>query len=228
LTKHKAVIFDLDGTLLDSMKVWEQVDRDFLQRRGLKFTQDYTEAVSAMCFEEAARYTVGRFRLRETPEELIREWNAMVAEEYAHNIALKPGARECLRFLRSRGTALGVATALSEELYVPALRNNGICGLFGAFASVTETARGKGFPDVYLLCAERLGVSPGESLVFEDVLPGLRGAKAAGMDAVGVYDAGSGLTEEDARSVADGYIRSLSEVTRPEFCLRFFPEDGPV
>lgn len=221
MTKRTAAIFDLDGTLLDSMQVWEQVDRDFLRRRGLPFTQDYTEAVSAMSFHEAARYTVERFRLGETPEELIREWNAMVAEEYAHRIALKPGARECLRFLRERGVALGVATALSEELYGPALRNNGVYGCFGAFASVTETARGKGFPDVYLLCAERLGAPPDGCLVFEDVLPGLRGAKAAGMDAVGVYDKSSGLAEQDALSAADGYIRSLSEVTKPEFRDRF-------
>jgi HAD superfamily hydrolase (TIGR01509 family) len=219
--KHTAAIFDLDGTLLDSMKVWERVDRDFLMRRSLPFTPDYTEAVSAMSFDEAARYTVGRFRLMETPEELIREWNAMVAQEYAHRIALKPGARECLRFLQSRGVALGVATALSEGLYGPALQNNGVYGCFGAFASVTETARGKGFPDVYLLCAERLGAPPEGCLVFEDVLPGLRGAKAAGMAAVGVRDASSGLSEKDALSVADGFIRSLKEVMKPKFYDRF-------
>ncbi|WP_411678014.1 HAD family hydrolase [Caproicibacter sp.] len=222
MEKHTAAVFDLDGTLLDSLTVWSRVDREFLRRRGLEVPPDYTETVSAMSFTEAARYTVGRFALPEAPEELIREWNGMVAREYAQRIALKPGARECLRVLEERGVRLGVATALPEELYGPALKHNGIYGCFGAFASVTETARGKGFPDVYLLCAERLGVTPGSCAVFEDVLPGLIGAKAAGMNAVGVYDENSNLCEKDALSVGDGYVRSLEELTEEKFYRKFF------
>ncbi|MVB10950.1 Hexitol phosphatase B [Caprobacter fermentans] len=222
MEKYTAAVFDLDGTLLDSLTVWSRVDRDFLRCRGLEIPPDYTETVSAMSFTEAARYTIGRFALPEAPEELIREWNGMVAREYAHHIALKPGARECLRFLGERGVRLGVATALPEELYGPALKHNGIHALFGAFASVTETARGKGFPDVYLLCAERLGVTPGSCAVFEDVLPGLIGAKAAGMAAVGVYDENSNLCEKDALSVGDGYVRSLMELVEEKFYRKFF------
>ncbi|MCI1966174.1 MAG: HAD family phosphatase [Oscillospiraceae bacterium] len=221
MPKYTAAIFDLDGTLLDSMKVWEQVDREFLGRRKLSFTPDYTEKVSAMSFAEAARYTVERFHLGEAPEELMREWNEMVTEQYAHHIVLKPGARECLRFLRERGFVFGVATALSPQLYGPVLCNNGIYDEFRAFASVPEVARGKEFPDVYLLCAKRLGAEPGGCIVFEDVLEGLRGAKAAGMAAVGVHDAISGLSEQTARTVADGYIRTLHQVRQREFALKF-------
>ena len=219
--KYAAAIFDLDGTLLDSMKVWERVDRAFLLRRGLPVPEDYTETVASMSFEEAARYTVERFGLTEPPQALVREWDGRVAEEYAHHIGLKPGVRECLRFLAARGLKFGVATALPERLYSPALQNNGVYGDFAAFASVTETTRGKGFPDVYLLCARRLGVLPGGCLVFEDVLPGLRGAKAAGMDAVGVYDDSTRLREKEALSVADGYLRSFLEMKDSDFCRKF-------
>jgi HAD superfamily hydrolase (TIGR01509 family) len=217
LGNYTAAIFDLDGTLLDSLNVWEQVDIDFLKKRGLPLARDYTEAVSAMSFEEAARYTIERFGLKETEEELMREWNEMVAHEYAHRIKLKPGARECLQFLQKQNFKLGVATALPKELYVPALQNNGILDDFHVFASVTETKRGKGFPDIYLLCARRLGIPPEKCLVFEDVLPGLQGAKAAGMGAIGVFDKCSNLSEQDALSVADGYIQSLAEVTKAYF-----------
>lgn len=218
-----AAIFDLDGTLLDSLDVWEKVDRDFLARRGLTVPSDYSDAVAAMSFGEAARYTADRFGFPDSPAELIREWNGMVASEYAHNIGLKPGARELLSALSRRGIRLGVATALPEELYGPALRNNGIHGLFGAFASVPEAARGKGSPDLYLLCARRLGVSPARCVVFEDMLPGLRGAKAAGMAAFGVFDSRSPLRERDARSAADGYLRNLSELLEPGRLDALFP-----
>lgn len=222
MAKYDAAVFDLDGTLLDSMGVWEKVDVDFLARRGIPLPPDYTGTVSAMSFQEAARYTIDRFGFPESPEGLIREWNGMVAEEYAHGIGLKPGARELLAALSARGVRLGVATASAEELYLPCLRNNGVCGYFEAFAAVSEAARGKGFPDVYLLCAERLGVSPSRCVVFEDVLPGLLGAKAAGMTAFGVYDSHSLLREEDALSAADGYVRSLSELLEPKVFNRFF------
>ena len=218
----EAAVFDLDGTLLDSMGVWERVDVEFLARRGIPLPPDYTGKVSAMSFLEAARYTIGRFGLPESPRELILEWNGMVREEYAHGIGLKPGARGLLEALAARGVRLGVATASSEELYGPCLRNNGVYGFFDAFATVSEAARGKGFPDVYLLCSRRLGVPPARCVVFEDVLPGLLGAKAAGMAAVGVYDARSPLREEEARSAADGYVRSLSEILEPPFAGKFF------
>jgi HAD superfamily hydrolase (TIGR01509 family) len=206
-----AAIFDLDGTLIDSLGMWENLDREFLAKRGIRATPEYTAAVTAMSFLEAAEYTVRRFGFRETPEELAAEWNELVRDEYAHRIGLKPHAREYLEFLKRRGKTLGVATALPEGLYGPVLEHNGVAGFFRAFASVHEVGRGKGFPDVYLLAARRLGTPPERCVAFEDVEPALRGAKAAGMTAVGVYDAHSG-DEAEMRAAADRYIRDFAEL----------------
>lgn len=212
LSPFRAAIFDLDGTLIDSMDVWTAVDEEFLGRRGLALTPDYTAALNSMCFQEAAEYTIHRFGFRETPEELIAEWTSMVEDEYAHRITLKPFVREYLDFLTERGVKLGVATASAKELYGPVLKNNGVYDYFDGFASVREVSRGKGFPDVYLLAAERLGTDPADCIVFEDVLPGIRGAKAAGMKAVGIYEAHSQPDEEQIRAEADFYITSFDEL----------------
>jgi HAD superfamily hydrolase (TIGR01509 family) len=202
----KAAIFDLDGTLLDSLSVWDKVDRDFLKAHGLPFTPDYTKAVGKMSFQEAAEYTVRRYGLKCTPDIILREWDTMVEKEYACNIPLKPYAKKYLDSLRARGVKLGVATALAENLYAPALKNNGVYGYFEAFASVHETKRGKGFPDVYLLAAKRMKQAPHGCAVFEDLLTGIRGAKAAGMMTVGVADRHSAADEEEIRRLADSFI----------------------
>lgn len=210
-----AAIFDLDGTLIDSMGMWERLDADFLARRGLSVPEGYTAAVSAMNFPEAAAYTVRTLGLPESPEAIIREWNSMVAEQYAHGIGLKPHAREYLEYLRSRRVRLGVATALSPELYGPVLKNNGVYSFFDAFADVSEVTRGKDFPDIYLLAAERLGIPPGRCAVFEDVLPGVLGAKSAGMTVFGVHEPASARDAAAIRRAADGYIRDFAELFSP-------------
>lgn len=203
-----AYLFDLDGTLLDSLGMWSGLDGVFLKKRGLSAGSDYTAAVSAMSFEEAAAYTVRRFGLAETPAELIREWESLAGEAYRESILLKPGADCFLRRLKASGGKLAVATALPPRLYGPVLTRNGVYGLFDAFASVGEVERGKGFPDVYLLAAARLGVPPARCAVFEDVLPGIRGAKAAGMTAIGFYDAASAPDEAQIRAEADAYLEA--------------------
>jgi HAD superfamily hydrolase (TIGR01509 family) len=211
LPDFRAVIFDLDGTLIDSLGVWAEVDRKCLERHGVPPTPDYTLAVSSMSFRESAEYTIRRYGFPETPEELMAEWMRMVEDEYAHHITLKPFVREYLSFLKRKGAKLAVATASPPRLYGPVLKNNGVYGCFDAFACVEEVERGKGFPDVFLLAASRLGVQPCDCLVFEDTLPGIRGAKAAGMTAIGVYDSSSQADESQIRAEADGCCMSFAE-----------------
>ena len=208
----RGAIFDLDGTLLDSMGVWAQIDVDFLGKRGLPVPPDYLKAVTPMGFRAAAEYTVKRFSLPETPDELLVEWNEMAAQAYAHAVPLKPGAKEYLISLKERGVCLSIATALHEELALPALQNNGIFELFQSMTSLSEVNRGKGFPDVYWRAAEKMGLMPEDCIVFEDIYAGIKGAKDGGFLAVGVYDAYSAHEEAAIRAIADGYITDFTQM----------------
>ena len=138
MKQFKAAIFDLDGTLIDSMGVWEQIDREFLSKRGIAIPEDYIAAVTPMGFRSAAEYTIRRFCLQETPADLIREWEDMAIDAYSFHVPLKPHAKEYLEYLKKKGVRLAVATALQPTLSVPALKNNGVYGYFESFASVTE------------------------------------------------------------------------------------------
>lgn len=208
----EGAVFDLDGTLLDSMGIWEQIDIRFLQKRHLKATKDYVQAVTPMGFQQAAEYTISRFGLKESAAAIIAEWNDMVQDAYAHEIALKPYAKEYLLYLKQSGIKLGVATALTPNLYEAALKNNGIFNLFSAFSHLAEVRRGKGYPDIYLSAAKKLNVEPQDCIVFEDIADGIRGAKAGGFRTCGVYDRYSEYESDKIRSLSDQYIMNFKEL----------------
>lgn len=208
----EAAVFDLDGTLIDSMGVWEKIDEDFLNKRHLPIPNKYADKICAMSFREAAEYTIGLFGLKESPEALIEEWNRMALVEYGSNIRLKPYAGEYLLFLKEQGIKVGTATALPKALYEPVLKNNGIYELFDAFTTTDEVHCGKEGPDIYLLAAKKLGVGPSDCIAFEDVLTGIRGIVAAGMRAYAVYDKYSEQDKELIKKLAGKYIHDFSEL----------------
>ncbi len=214
-TDIKCAIFDLDGTLIDSMGVWESIDIDFLGKRGISpIPEDYMKTVAPMGFRRTAEYTIERFGLCETPEALIDEWTEMAKERYSNSVPLKPYAGEFLKYLKERGVLLALATATMKYLAVPALKNNKIYDLFDIVTSTDAVNRGKGFPDIYLYAAKQLGVSPESCAVFEDIPDGIRGAKAAGMYSVAVFDSYSADEQETLKALADKYILDFRELMR--------------
>ncbi|MDY3909728.1 MAG: HAD family phosphatase [Eubacterium sp.] len=186
--KIKGVIFDLDGTILDSTWVWSRIDIDFLGKHGISVPEDYAKAIISMSFEDVARYTIERFSLTQTVEEVMDEWNRMARDSYAHEVTLKPGTKELLLWLQEQGIPAGIATSNSASLFVPCLKNNGIYDLFHSFTETGDVKRGKEFPDVYIKAAEKLGCKPEECVVFEDIMPALRAAKKGGFVTVGVRE----------------------------------------
>ena len=133
--------------------------------------------------------------------------------EYLNNVKLKAGVVEFLSLLKTLNIKIGLATSSSKALLEAVLHANGIYHYFDSITLTDEVSRGKSFPDVYLLAAKKLGVSPEECIVFEDILPAVKGAKAAGMKVVGVYDDFSKLDREDIINHADIYIIEYHEIT---------------
>lgn len=219
----KAALFDLDGTLLDSMYVWERVDELFFEKRCIPRPENYGRAIAGKSYRESAEYTIEQFGLKERWEDIVEEWTRMAADEYAHRVALKPGALEYLRLLKRSGVKLAIATALPPSLYLLTLEHHALTDMFDAMCSTNDVGgRGKITGEVYRLAAERLGVDPGDCAVFEDVLDGIVGAKKAGMAAYCMKDAAQSHHFETIARHADGMLDSMLDMKK----YHAFPENN--
>ena len=179
-TKFKGIIFDLDGTLVESNGVWSQIDIDFLGKRGFDVPADYGKVVSAMDFQQAAVYTKQRFGLSESVEAIRKEWRDMAVWHYTNDIRQVEGASEFVGALHKAGVKLALATASHKELYEPVLSRHKMLDCFDFFATTEQVERGKGFPDIYLFAAQGIGARADECAVFEDIIEAVNGAKKGG------------------------------------------------
>lgn len=202
----KAFLFDLDGTLVDSMWIWKSIDVEYLGRFGLELPGDLQSSIEGMSFSETARYFKERFALPDSLEEMKNDWNRMAWEKYLREVPLKPGVRDFLAYHHSRGVKMAVATSNSRELAEAVIAVHGLTNIFDAVVTGCDVTHGKPSPDIYLEAAAKLGVLPGECLVFEDIVAGIQAGRNAGMEVVAVEDAYSLYQMEQKKELADMYI----------------------
>lgn len=206
------VIFDLDGTLVDSMWMWKIIDIEYLARFGLDFPNDLQECVEGMSFSETAIYFKKRFDLSDSVDQIKSDWNKMAWDKYLHEVPLKEGVIELLEYLKGKNIPMGIATSNSRELVDLIIEKHNIKEYFKSIRTSCEVDRGKPSPDIYFLVADDLLVEPETCLVFEDVIQGVMAGKSANMKVCAVYDETSEKDTEEKIKLADYYLHSIKDI----------------
>lgn len=207
----KGVIFDLDGTILDSCGIWHEVDRLFFERRNMEVPSDYAESIGHIGLDKAAEYTINRFNLNEKKEDIIREWKQGVLDLYEHSVKLKPHAKELLMFLKDNHIPFCAATANDEDCFKKCLIHNEVYDLFDFILDVGGFKYGKEKPDIYLAASNKLGIDPNECIVVEDLSLAIKTANSAGYITIAIFDE-SCKDEVVKKKDAYLYIKDFNEV----------------
>jgi HAD superfamily hydrolase (TIGR01509 family) len=212
-----AVVFDLDGVLLDSEVVWNEMKRDVTVEAGGRWRDDAPEAMIGMSSTEWSRYLHDELGVPLSPEEIDRAVVARVADRYRQGLPLLPGALEAVRRLADRWP-LGLASSSNRPIIELFLDASGLRGCFAVTVSSEEVGRGKPAPDVYLAAVEGLGVETSQAAAIEDSSNGIRAARAAGMVVVAIPNHDY-PPAPDALAEANEVLESLDQLT-PEVIYR--------
>ena len=205
----RGVIFDVDGVLLNSMPVWENLGELYLKSLGIEAEKNLGSKLYTMSLEESAAYMIREYGLELTPEDVIRGVNREVRGFYADRVPLKEGVRQYLEEFRERGVPMVIATTGDRENAEAALKRLNVLKYFRAVFTCSEIGSGKNEPDIYFAAALQLDTDPGDTWVFEDAYHALRTAKRAGFRTVGVYD------RANDRDLA--HIWNTADIYLPEF-----------
>ena len=203
----QAVIIDIDGSLVDSMGVWYDIDVEYFKLLGIPMPPTLQKDIEGMSFTETAVYFKETFQLTEkTIDDIKLDWIRMAHEKYLYEIKSKPGAKEFIKFLKEKGIKTGCATSNEKSLAMAALQPHGWSDKMNSVRTACEVCKGKPAPDIYLKVAEDLGVKPENCLVFEDIPNGMRAGKAAGMTVIGVEDEGAKKYRSEIDEICDYFI----------------------
>lgn len=203
-------IFDVDGTLLDSMSVWDTIGEDYLRSIGYISRENLNETFQAMSLQQAARYYQTEYGVTLSVEEIMDGVNGLLERFYREQARLKPGAGEFVRELSRRGVKLCVATATERPLVEAALARCGVLGYFEEILTCTNLGHGKDEPLIYREALKRLGGERPSTVVFEDALHAARTAKADGFPVAAVYDSHE-KRQEELKALADIYLMDFSD-----------------
>jgi len=208
----KAVIFDMDGTLLDSTSLWHDIDTAFFAKRGMAVPEEYAQHIVHLGLEQAAIYTKRAYGFKETPEEIINEWHQMSLNIYQNDVKMKPGAIELLDLLKKNNIKMAIATANDEKLYMPCIERLGIKNYFDFIADVNNVKEGKQSAKIYEVLAEQMHSPKDNTIVIEDMPTCVKTAYQNGFITVAINDPASKDYNEDKRANSDLFIDNFFEL----------------
>ena len=208
----KACIFDLDGTLVDSMWMWPDIDREYLNRFEIEYDDNLKNEIDGISFHETAVYFKNKFGISDSVEKICKDWEDMAYDKYKYEVKEKPGCKKFLEHLRSKGIKMGLATSNNRSMVDVVLESLNMKDFFEVITTSDEVKRGKPAPDVYLTTANLLNVEPKNCLVFEDVVAGIMAGKSAGMRVCAIEDDFTKEVRQKKKELSDYYIVDYSEL----------------
>ena len=210
--KIKAYVFDLDGTLLNSMCVWEEVLLGYLNEKKVAYPPTIMRDISALGLYKTCAYLQEHYLPQDTADGLFAMFTQRMKEQYDHFIPLKPNAENLLLALKQRGVLLCALTAGVHYLFDGCLQRLGVAKYFDYIWSTEDFGLKKTDPTIYLQVAEKLGVAPRECVMVDDNLNALKTAKSVGFQTIGVFDEVERAAESAMTETADLYIRDFSKL----------------
>ena len=208
----KAVIFDMDGTLIDSTGIWHEIDKAFFAKRNMELPADYAQHIVHLGLTQAAIYTKETYHLQESIQDIIKEWHDMSVDMYKYHVPLKEGTLELLELFKSNSVKMAIATANDEPLYRPCIERLGIGDYFDAIADVNTAKEGKQSAKIYLDLAKKMGAKPQNTLVLEDMPTCVKTAFKSGFITVAVYDNASKDYDEEKKNNSILFINNFYEL----------------
>lgn len=208
----KACIFDLDGTLVDSMWMWPEIDKEYLGRFGIEYDDNLKNEIDGISFHETAVYFKNKFGISDSIENICKDWEDMAYDKYKNEVKEKRGCQKFLEQLKSKGIKMGIATSNKRSMVDVVLESLGMKNFFDVITTSDEVKKGKPAPDVYLTTANLLNVEPKHCLVFEDVVAGIIAGKSAGMKVCAVEDDFTREVRQRKKELSDYYIDDYSEL----------------
>ncbi|MCI8910765.1 MAG: HAD family phosphatase [Oscillibacter sp.] len=211
--RMRGAIFDVDGTLLDSMSIWDTIGTDYLRSIGYEPRENLNEVFKNMSLYQAARYYQSEYGVTLSVDEMMGGVNAMLERYYRFEASLKPGAAKLLTQLQAGGVKLCIATATDRYLVEAALERCGVLSCFGEIFTCSEVGHGKDEPYIFEAALRFLGTPKTETIVFDDALYAVRAAKEAGFPVAAVYDSHE-KAQDQVRALADVYLEELTQLDR--------------
>lgn len=209
----QSAIFDMDGTLLDSMIIWKDLGTNMLRDMGIEPAPELNDRLKTLSLRDGLAYCIDYYQLPQTLEELVDRVQGKIRDFYCGKVLAKPGVEKFLSLLKMEGVWMYVATATDRPLAEAALRHAGIDGYFRGIITVAEAGAGKAeSAEIYERAMRRLQSNKKDTVIFEDALHAIQTAKAAGFRVAAVYDASAEADQEEIRRISDYYIRSFEEM----------------